>query len=533
MSEIFNGEHLLLRNQSSEALGYFNPFYNSILIPAAKFNPQVGDYWATLFHEKTHWSQFNLSPWGVFLQYLYEAYVGLSEDLLVRVREERGRIDKPLWIFIQDGEGSLRDRDKSFNEICNDHITALDALPLLFHGSDAVETQALDDAIRTMSYYAFSPQNRDSLLEEVPFPSLAVETVSGVPSWRSLLETWARSTELLATVRNNLRDLDRTGVPLEVIAPDEYGDLFPIFLEHSGLGGHRMNEIIHYSMLAVCAVALQSPVHAGFGDHWGTLTNWSDVRPETRFIKAARALRAIGPIEELEPENQLQHEMTVGTFMDRICDHLGWPKAGELAYGFQQRCEDAVVIPGQFSAGYLAAAPLIRRDPSLLAFGPCHSNWNELELRIGDVPVFVDPLLSMRVPGPTAKQDLDHRAYHQILTGVKFNLYNEILFEDSFNQFNIDAFQDADWVEDQTTRSIADQLFISPVLDQLEERGIHISDILQWDFYTIGPDGKKKIVLVKSAMRWDDTGQLLERKSHPWQFAINGQKRNHKPMGSA
>ena len=158
-------------------------------------------------------------------------------------------------------------------------------------------------------------------------------------------------------------------------------------------------------------------------------------------MKAARAVQATGPVGDLLTGDPRQHEAAVADLMDRICAYLEWPRAGELAEGFAQRCSKAVVTPGLYAPSYLTAAPLISRDPSLLAFGPCHSGWDEFETRIGSVPVFADPLLSRRVPGPAALDNLEPRTYSQILTGVKYNLFNEILYEDSFSKFEIDAFR--------------------------------------------------------------------------------------------
>ena len=140
------------------------------------------------------------------------------------------------------------------------------------------------------------------------------------------------------------------------------------------------------------------------------------------------------------------------------------------------------------------------------------------------MPVFVDPLLSKRVPGPAAFEDLEPRAYKQISTGVKFNLFNEIIFEDSFSKFKIDAFTDGAWVEDNVARSVADRLFIVPVLDALERRGVHVKDIFQWDIYTEGPEGKKNLILAKSKMG-RDFNAVLDRDPVPWQLAVKGQQR--------
>jgi hypothetical protein len=525
MANGIDGEQFLLRNQVSEALGCYSPFYNSVLIPMPIFEGQDEQLLSTLFHEKTHWAQFNLSPWGQFLLYLYEFYVGLSEEILVHTKATRGRIDKPLWIFM--ASGSRREHDERLNALCNDHITALDALPLLFRGGNTISTQALDDAIKTLRFFAIVPERRQELMESEAFPLTASSLPavrSGVPSWRSLVETWARTVELLAGVRHGFSTHDRSGVLLEQIMQGDYGALFPIFLELSGLNAPRINEIQTYSMLAVCAVAMQSPVHPGFAGHWGGLSDWSDVYPETRFIKAARAVQATGPVGDLRPDDPRQHEIAVADLMDRICAHLGWPSAGELAEGFAQRCSNAVVTPGLYAPGYLTAAPLISRDPSLLAFGPCHSAWDDFETRIGSVPVFVDPLLSKRVPGPAALDNLEPRTHTQILTGVKFNLFNEILYEDSFSKFEIDAFTDGAWVEDQAARSVADSLFITPVLDALECRGVHVKDIFQWDVYTRGSEGNKKLILVKSAMH-RDFNAVFDRDPVPWLLAVNGQQR--------
>src|SRR5204863_5319099 len=64
MANGIDGEQFLLRNQASDALGYYSPFYNSVLIPMAVFEGQDEQLLSALFHEKTHWAQFNLSPWG-------------------------------------------------------------------------------------------------------------------------------------------------------------------------------------------------------------------------------------------------------------------------------------------------------------------------------------------------------------------------------------------------------------------------------------------------------------------------------------
>lgn len=527
MGNGIDGEQFLLRNQVSEALGNYSPIYNSVLIPMSTFKKQ--DEWlSTLFHEKTHWAQFNLSPWGQFLLYLYEFYVGLSEEILVHTKASCGRIDKPLLIFM--AAGSRREQDQRLNALCNDHITAFDALlPLLFDAGDAISTQALDDAITTLRFFAIVPERRQELMKSEAFPltasSLAADW-SGVPSWRSLVETWARTVELLAGVRHGFSTHDRSGVLLEQIMQGDYGDLFPIFLELSGLNTPRVNEIQTYSMLAACAVAMQSPVHPGFVGHSRGLLDWSDVYPQTRFIKAARAVQATGPVGDLRPDDLRQHEMAVADLMDRICAHLGWPSAGELAEGFAQRCSNAVVTPGLYAPGYLTATPLISRDPSLLAFGPCHSAWNAFETRIGSVPVFVDPLLSKRVPGPAALDNLEPRTYAQILTGVKFNLFNEILYDVSFSKFALNTFEDRAWVDDQASRSVAASLFITPVLDALERRGVHVKDIFQWDVHKGGLEGNKILILIKSKSAMSqDFKAVFDRGPVPWELKINGQRR--------
>ncbi len=526
MDSHVDGEQFLLRNQVSNVLGYYSQIYNSVLIPADVFEQAGGQLMATLAHEKMHWAQFNLSPWGQFLLHIYETYIGLSEEILVRTKTSAGRIDKPLWIFLQ--QGTRRENDEILNRMCEDHNTALDALPAIFNGSDAVSSQALVDAFGDLRRFALTPGPNSC---SVSAPHLAVSDPSAItghtsaPTWRSLVETWAKSIEILYSVRGGYGDYDRRGELLDRIMRDEYGALFPVFLRLAGFSGSRINEIQTYAMLAACAVAMQSPAHPAFSRFWSGSMDWSDLRPETRFVKAASALQTIGWPDDLTPNAPRQHETAIAELMDRICDHLGWPRAGELADAFADQSANSELRPSAYHNGFLLAAPLISQDPSLLALGPCHSSWEDFEIRIGSVPVFIDPLLSKRVPGPAMQNDLDPQAHAQILNGVKFNLYNEIFYEDSFNKLQMEAFKHGDWVEDRAARAVADSLFISPVFDELEKRDVYVKDIFQWDLYTMGPEGQKTPVLVKSAMR-EKFGAAFDREPVPWQLSVNGRSLN-------
>lgn len=538
-------ETLLLRDLKNDALGLYSPTFNSICLTEKLLKEAHGDdspeqnatAWGTIVHEKTHWHQYHATPWGYYQTSLLSTYVSLTEFLFKRYYELEGKLVKPLARFLEGG--THRKNDSVLNDIINDHIASLESLKLVFRGTFDEKLSNLSEVFDRLSRFMLdSEESMDECRDLRPFGAATFilddeqrrRVFPEEIRFEAILEAWAKIVEKIACVRAGLLPNASAVEESEALFGSLYGELIEYFAGR--IGAVAIGPSVLYSLVAVCAASLQSPAHPGFRRHWPRLQSWSDVMPTGRLVRLLDNFDAVGLISVSQTEDRARAiEEALDEYVEALCGRNGWPGPRALADEAIRNIDAGHCRETAFSSHYRTACEFVRRSPSFAVLGPLHSHWDGFEREIRGIPLFLNPIRTKHYNEILKSPEMSSAAHAEIMTGVRLNFCNEIMFEESFNNYEVATVDEKGiYVPSAEEKQVLQTLYIDPLFEHLRGRlGIDSGRIfiVPFDVRRVRGTSSEHRVLIKSsvAKRWAGKGLEIFPRAHPkkgeiWRFVL-------------